>query len=69
MAKFLGVLQSRKFWASVVGLLVAFGALNYSDSQQADLVGAILAVASAASYVISVAIEDAGRARGGQNLD
>lgn len=56
--KLLGLLQSRKFWASLVSLLVAVGMLQFSDSQQADLVAAILTVSTAISYVIGVALED-----------
>lgn len=65
MLKFLWVLQSRKFWASIIGLLIATGVLQLSDSQEADLVGAILTVATAVGYMVSIAIEDAGRHMGG----
>lgn len=65
MGKVLGVLQSRKFWASVIGLIVALGLLNISDAQQADLVAAVLTVVTTLGYALSVAIEDAGRAQGG----
>lgn len=66
MPRFGGVLKSRKFWASLIGLLVSVGVLNYSDAQQAELASAVLTVATAIGYVLSVAIEDAGSARGGQ---
>ena len=69
MSKLSGVLQSRKFWSSLLSLLVAVGLLQFSDAAQADLVSAILTIVAAAGYTISVAIEDAGRAQGGQNLD
>lgn len=69
MGKLSGVLQSRKFWSSLLSLLVAVGLLQFSDAAQADLVSAILTIVAAASYTVSVAIEDAGRAQGGQNLD
>jgi len=62
--KFLWVLQSRKFWASIIGLLIATGVLQLSDAQEADLVGALLTVATTIGYVVSVAIEDAGRHMG-----
>lgn len=64
MLKFLWVLQSRKFWASIIGLLIATGVLQLSDAQEADLVGALLTVATTIGYVVSVAIEDAGRHMG-----
>ncbi len=56
--KLIGLLQSRKFWASLISLLVAVGMLQFSDSQQAELVAAILTVTTAVSYVIGVALED-----------
>jgi hypothetical protein len=55
-------------WASLLSLLVAVGLLKFSDAQQADLVSAILTIVTAVGYTLSVAIEDAGRAQGGQNL-
>ena len=66
MAKLLGVLKSRKFWAAIVSLLIAFGLLEMSEVQEAELVQAILTVVTWAAYSIGVAIEDAGRARNGQ---
>lgn len=76
MEKWKGLLTSRKFWASLVSLLVALGILGFSDVQQGDLVdsllvivGAILTVIAGLGYSASVAVEDAGRAQGGQNLD
>lgn len=63
------VLKSRKFWASLISLLAAVGLLQFSDTQQADLVSAILTIVTAAAYTLSVAIEDAGRAQGGQMRD
>lgn len=65
MEKIIWVLKSRKWWASVIGLLIATGVLQLSDSQEADLVGAILTVATTLGYVVAVAIEDAGRHMGG----
>lgn len=65
MEKIIWVLKSRKWWASVIGLLIATGALQLSDAQEADLVGALLTVATTIGYVVSVAIEDAGRHMGG----
>jgi hypothetical protein len=64
--KLLGVLKSRKFWAGVVGLLVAVGLLNLGeDAAEENLVEAILTVVTTVVYILSVAIEDAGRAQGG----
>lgn len=59
------MLKSRKFWSAIVGLLVAVGWLQVSDVQEADLVSAILTVATAIGYMVSVAVEDAGRHVGG----
>lgn len=66
MAGLLSVLRSRKFWASVVGLLVALGFIQVSDLQEPELVSAILTVVTTITYALSVAIEDAGRGAGGQ---
>lgn len=64
MEKILWILKSRKFWASVIGLLIATGVLQLSDVQEAELIQAILTVVTALGYVLSVAIEDAGRHMG-----
>lgn len=64
MSKILGVLQSRKFWVSVIGVLVAVGLLELSDAQQADLVAAIVTISGSIGYVLSVAIEDGLSRRG-----
>lgn len=69
MQKVLWMLQSRKFWAAIVGLLVASGLLQMSDVAEAELVQAILTVATALTYIISVAIEDAGRHVGGDKTE
>lgn len=66
MQKIVWVLQSRKFWTAVIGLLIATGVLKLTDAQEADLVGALLTVATTIGYMLSVAIEDAGRHAGGQ---
>lgn len=58
MNKLLGMLQSRKFWVSMVTLLVSVGVLQLSDVQQADLVTAILTVVTGVGYIVSVALED-----------
>lgn len=66
MEKILGVLKSRKFWASVVGVLVSVGLLSFGPGSGEDqFVEAILVVVSTVAYVIGVAVEDAGRAMGG----
>lgn len=62
-SKLMGVLASRKFWASVVGVLAAVGLVVFSESQQADLVAAIVTVVSMVAYILGVAIEDAGQAQ------
>jgi hypothetical protein len=63
-SKLAGVFRSRKFWAALIGLVVSMGLVALSDSQQAELVGAIVTVATTLSYIFGVAIEDAGRAVG-----
>ena len=70
MEKLLGVLKSRKFWAGVVGIAVAVGLLNLGEGSGEDnLVEAILTVVTTISYILATAIEDAGRAQGGQKMD
>jgi len=63
--KIVWILKSRKWWASVIGLLIATGLLQLSEVQEAELVSAILTVATTIGYVISIAVEDAGRHVGG----
>lgn len=65
MEKIIWVLKSRKWWASVIGLLIATGVLQLSDAQEADLVQAVLTVVTTLGYALSIAIEDAGRHAGG----
>lgn len=57
-SKLLQLLKSRKFWAAIVSLIVAIFALEYSDAEQAKMVEAILAVATAIAYIIGTALED-----------
>lgn len=57
-SKWARLLQSRKFWASIISLAAAVGLLEYSEAQQAELVQAIVVVATALGYVFSVALED-----------
>lgn len=56
--KWLALLQSRKFWTAAISISVAIGLLEYSDDQQAKLVEAIVVVAGAIGYIISLAVED-----------
>lgn len=63
--KIVWILKSRKFWTAIIGLAVSFGLLQLSDTQEAELVSAILTVATAIGYMVSVAVEDAGRHVGG----
>ena len=58
--KLVGILKSRKFWASVIGLLVAFGFLEAGD--EAQLTEAIITITVAVTYIIGTAIEDHGSA-------
>jgi hypothetical protein len=51
------VLQSRKFWASILSMLVAVGVVNFTDVQQAELVAQIVA-GIGAIYTMAVALED-----------
>ena len=59
--KWMGLLKSRKLWASVIGLLVAFGLLE--GGEEARLTEAIIVIVTAASYVVGTGLEDAGRGR------
>lgn len=66
MGKLVGVLKSRKFWAGVVGIIVALGLLNLGENgAEENLVEAILTVVTTVSYIVATAIEDAGKAQGG----
>lgn len=56
--KIIGVLQSRKFWAAIITLLMIFGVLEQNEAEQARLVEAILTVVTTVSYIVSVALED-----------
>ena len=58
--KFVKVLKSRKFWAAVVGLAVAFFG-SRAGMSEAEL---ILAVGTLVSYVLGTALEDSIAARG-----
>lgn len=71
--KLLGVLKSRKFWAAVISILVAFGVTQLNESQESQVVDAILLiltiVVNSVSYQIGTAIEDAARHKSGTSLD
>jgi hypothetical protein len=54
--KFLQLLQSRKFWASVLGILTSLGVASFADVDADTLVGAIAAIVSA--FSIGTGIED-----------
>ena len=56
MEKILGILQSRKFWASVVALLVVFQLVP--EGEEGALIEAILTAVTAFGYIIGVALED-----------
>lgn len=58
--KLVELLKSRKFWASVVGILSSLGYVQAGGED--SLVGAIIIVAGAVSYVIGTGLEDMGKA-------
>ena len=55
MQKFLTLLGSRKFWASIVSLLAIFQFVP--ETQEGQIVSAILTVVTSVAYVIGTAIE------------
>lgn len=56
------VFLSRKFWMSILSMLVAVGVLSFSDAEQAELVSLIVGGIGAV-YTIAVAVEDGMRAK------
>lgn len=56
------IFLSRKFWMSVISMLVAVGVLSFSDAEQAEMVSLIVGGLGAV-YTIAVAIEDGMRAK------
>jgi hypothetical protein len=59
MANFTAQLKDRKLWVTLIGALVGLGILEMSEAEQAALVQAIITVAAAVGYIISVAIAQA----------
>lgn len=60
------LLASRKFWTSIISVLVTVGLFQFSDVQQNQLVESLVIVAplvAGAVYSISTAIEDAAHAK------
>jgi len=57
MIRILMVAQSRKFWATIIGLLMVTGMLDVSDDTQAQWAAAISGGITAV-YTLSIAIED-----------
>jgi hypothetical protein len=55
--KFFQLLQSRKFWASVLGLLTSLGVATFADVDADTLVAAIAAIVGA--FTLGTGIEDA----------
>lgn len=54
--KLIAVLKSRKFWASVLGLLAVFGVSMFADIDSDKLIDAIMVIVAA--FVGSTALED-----------
>lgn len=55
--------QDPKLWVSLIATLAALGILELSESEQAALVQAIVALVGGIGYVVSVAIAQAQRAQ------
>ena len=69
--KMVVVLQSRKFWSSVISLLVVLGLFKFSDMEQTQLVESLVLIAPiviGGIYTLATAIEDAAHAKGGTAL-
>jgi len=56
MDKLFQLLQSRKFWASVLGILTSLGIATFADVDADTLVAAIAAIVSA--FGLATGIED-----------
>lgn len=59
MNKLLTLLQSRKFWASIIGLLASFGLYEFGNIDANKLTDAILAIVGA--FIVGTGIEGAGK--------
>lgn len=57
MTQVFAILQSRKFWSTIIGLLMVTGILDVRDDEQATWAAAISAGVTAI-YTLSIAIED-----------
>lgn len=58
LKKFLNMLTSRKIWLMAIGLLVALGLIDATDSQVADVVEGILTVVAFFFMAFNIAVED-----------
>lgn len=68
--KLKGVLQSRKFWAAVISILVSFGVVQTDiEDSVVEAVVILAPIVAGAAYGIGTSIEDAGRSRRGDNPD
>jgi len=65
MNKLVAVLQSRKFWFTVIGLATSLGLMKFSDGQASELAGQIVAGVTAI-LVMATALEDGLRGLGGE---
>lgn len=57
MTQVFAILQSRKFWSTIIGLLMVTGILDVRNDEQATWAAAISAGVTAI-YTLSIAIED-----------
>lgn len=62
MNKWIALLQSRKFWVNVIGILVAIGVLEFTEGDQERIVEAVLIIVTSLGYSATVAIEDGAQA-------
>ena len=57
--KFVTLLKSRKFWASVVGIFASLGLLN--GFEEPKLVESLVVIATAIAYILCTAWEDSNK--------